>query len=309
MLNIVLCLLLLGICGCDGQPSPRKIDLSKVEAVEGKLIPKSNGKPLTICVGSMITPKQGYEYYRQMLEYIGKKLNRPIRFQDKTTYQEVKNLLKMGETDLAFVCSQTYVEGHAEFGLELLAAPQVDGQTVYYSYIIVPRGSPVKQFSELRGKRFAFVDPLLNTGHLVPVYKLVQSGEKTDSYFSKYVYTYAHDKSIQYVAQGVVDGAAVDSLIWEYDRSFQPESTSMARVIEKIGPYGIQPVAVRPDLDPETKEKLRQVFLNMHQDKDGQNILKHMMIDKFVAIDNSRYDSIRQMLAYITVKQRNANKA
>jgi len=71
------------------------------------------------------------------------------------------------------------VEHYLEVNRQLvsLVAPLVYDEPVYYSYVIVPRDSPVQPFEELRGKRYAFSDPLSNSGHLVPRYILAEIGE------------------------------------------------------------------------------------------------------------------------------------
>ncbi len=191
------------------------------------------------------------------------------------------------------------MDGHDQFGLELLVAPQVNGKTEYYSYIIVHIDSPVTTFEGLRDKTFAFTDPQSNTGKLVPTYMLVKMNETPDSFFGKYIYSYAHDKSIKAVGDKKVDGAAVDSLIWEYYNKVRPEITSKTKIILKSSPYGIPPFVVSSGIDPETKNRLRKILLSLHEDEKGKKILKKMMIDKFVLVDDSQYNSIREMTALI----------
>jgi len=105
---------------------------------------------------------------------------------------------------------------------------------------------------------------------------------------------------------GIVDGAAVDSLIWEYAVRNNPEYTSKTKIIRKSPPYGIPPFVVRKGLAPGLKESLRDILLNAHNDKTGRNILNKMMIDKFISIDDSAYDSIREMQAWVA-KQNTEN--
>jgi len=254
----------------------------------------------------MITPREGFVYYRGFLDYIGKKLDRHVEFIDRENYREINQLLKSGNVDAAFVCSGPYVEGHREFGLELLAAPQAYGQTVYYAYIIVARDSPIAKFDELKGRTFAFSDPDSNSGRLVPEFMLAKMGETPDSFFNKYIFTYAHDKSIKAVAQGIVDGASVDSLIWDYADKLNPQFTSKTKIIRKSAPYAIPPFVVRPGLDDKLKKALKRIFLAAHADPEGKELLKKMMIDRFVEIDDKAYDSIREMSAWI--KQHNKKR-
>ena len=283
---------------CAQENDTKRVNLKEREALKTQE-EITESKPLRIAVGAMITPKAGFAFYKQFLDYIEDKMERQIDFIDKENYAEINTLLKTGGLDAAFVCSGPYVDGHEEFGLELLAMPQAYGETVYYSYIIVPSDSPVNRFDELRGKVFAFTDPQSNTGKLVPTYMLARMDETPDSFFKEYTFTYAHDKSIRAVAMRMVDGAAVDSLIWEYANITDPQITSKTKIILKSPPYGIPPFVARPGLAPEIKDRLKQILLATHKDEEGKRILRGMMIDRFVEGDNSGYDSVRQMKQWI----------
>lgn len=294
------------LSGCSRQEEPRKVDLEKRAAVPKK--DERREQHLRIAVGGMITPKAGFGYYRQFLDYIGEKTGMQVDFVDRDNYAEINELVRNGNVDLAFVCGGPYVDGHKAFGMELLAAPQAYGKSVYHSYIIVSKDSPAEQLRHLRGKTFAFTDPLSNSGKLVPTYMLARMGETPEGFFKKVIYTRTHDKSIKSVAQKIVDAAAVDSLIWEYENRTNPEFTSKTKIIERSPAYGIPPVVVRKDLDPKLKEKLQQVFLNAHEDEKGREILKGMMIDKFIIIKDSAYDSIREMQVWIAAQEQKRKK-
>ncbi len=256
-----------------------------------------------IAVGGMITPKEGVVYYRDLLRYLETKIGEKIEYVDRESYTEINEMLRTGKLDAAFVCSGPYVDGKEQFGLELLVAPQAYGATVYYSDILVAKESAIHSFAELRGKRFAFTDPLSNTGKLVPTYMLATMNETPEKFFKEVIFTKSHDKSIKAVAQGVVDGAAVDSLIWEYLKATNPEFTAKTRILQKSQPYAIPPVAVPRDLDPGLKAKLKEAFLSAHLDPQGQQILRKMKIDKFVVIDDQAYDSVREMKEWIETQK------
>lgn len=304
---VLIGLLIIGLCGCEQKPAIKVINLERTEAPrEEEVSPEE--KHIRIAIGGMITPKEGFGYYKQLLDYIGEKLQRPVEFVDRQDYAEINKLIATGDVDLAFVCGGPYVEGHDKFGMQLLVAPQSHAGTVYYSYIIVPIDSPINSFEGLRGKSFAFTDPLSNSGKLVPMYMLAKMGETPDSYFKSYTYTHKHDKSIMAVAQKIVDAAAVDSLIWEYVNQANPELTAKTKIIAKSPPYGIPPVVVRPGLDPEFKKQLREIFLDIHKDARGREILDKMQIDKFVIIDDAAYNSIREMQSFVAGQKKKKQK-
>ena len=251
--------------------------------------------PLRIAVAAMISPETTREFYDDLLELIATKAGRTAEFSQRRTYAEVTELLANREVDLAFVCAGPYVGGHDEFGLELLAVPVVHGKKVYHSYIIVPTESPANSLADLQGLSFTFTDPNSNTGCLVPTYMLARMGEPPESFFADSFFSHSHDNSITLVSEGKADGGAVDSLIWEFMRTIQPELVNRTRVVEKSPPYGIPPVAVHPDLDPALKERLRDIFMTLHRDPQAFEILNKLQIDRFGAGDDAMYDSVREM--------------
>jgi len=258
-----------------------------------------SGKPLRIGMGAMITPRDGYVYYQRLKVYIEKKLGQPVHLVDRGNYDEMNRLLEEGGVDAAFICAGPYVEGKQKFGMELLAMPLVKGKPVYHSYIIVPVDSAVRRLEDLRGKVFAFTDPKSNSGKLVPTYMLSLMGETPQHFFGTVEFTYGHDKSIRAVAEHIVDAAAVDSLIWEYSAVKTPEITAKTRILLRSEPYGVPPVVVRPGVDPLLKKKLQEILINATEDEEGRDILKGMMIDRFVAGDDRNYDTIRAMNVWL----------
>jgi len=251
---------------------------------------------LRLGIGSIITPKEGFVFYRQLVNYLEKELAMPVTVVDRGNYREFNDLLSEGKLDVAFVCGGPYVEGHEEFALELLVVPEtLSGETVYYSDLIVPVGSTAKSLADLRGKRFAFTDPASNSGKLVPTYMLAKMGETPDDFFDEVIYTYAHDKSIQAVKNKEVDGAAVDSLIYDYLANKDPEIKNKTKVIVRSDPYGIPPVVV-PQRIPETlRLKLQTVLLQMDKNPQGRSILEGMKLRRFVTSSDANYDTIREI--------------
>jgi phosphonate transport system substrate-binding protein len=297
-------MVLLGLSGCmEGGEAPVKVNLKQVDPT-GKPSSDSFAKPLRIGMGAMITPKEGYIYYQRLQAYLAKKLDRPVQLVDRANYDEINELLGSKGVDAAFVCAGPYVEGKKKMGMELLAMPVVKGKPVYHAYIIVHRDSSARQLSDLRGKVFAFTDPKSNTGKLVPTYMLARLGEIPESFFSRFIFTYGHDNSIKAVAEKHVDGASVDSLIWEYAALKNPALTDKTRIITKSEPYGIPPVVVLNDMDPALKRKLKEVFLNIHKEEEGKEILAGMMIDRFIPGDDANYDTIRAMNSWIAGTQK-----
>ena len=283
------------ISGCSGDSDKTVVDFSKTVPVARPGERASLMPPLRVAVAAMISPKETFDLYRQLLAYLGHRLNRDLEFVQRKTYGEIDELLRRGEIDLAFICSGPYVAGKEKFGFESLAVPEVHGSHFYRSYLIVNKDSTYHHLEELKGHTFAFTDPDSNTGKLVPTYWLAEMNERPETFFSRIVYTYSHDNSIMAVARNLVDGATVDGLIWEFYQEKNPALTSKTRIIKKSEPYGNPPLVASKNLSAESKERIRQILFSMHQDPKGKKILTELMIDWFIAPQEEWYDNLRQM--------------
>jgi len=286
---------LMDVYGCGGDNDTVVVDFSKTVAVERPASPDSGSARLRVAVAAIISPKETFVYYRQLLDYIGGKLGSEIEFVQRKTYGEINELLARGQIDIAFICSGPYALGKEKYGLELLATPQVQNSHFYQSYLIVNTNSAFRSLADLIGTIFAFTDPDSNSGKLVPTVWLAQMGETPEAFFRKTIYTYSHDNAILAVARGLVDGAAVDGLIWEYFHQKNPIFTSKTRIIRKSEPYGIPPIVASKSLTPQLKALIRQELLAMHQDNEGKKILNELLIDRFISPRDEWYDSIRKM--------------
>ncbi len=289
----LLAALLLSPAACGPVEERLSIDFTETEPVAPADTEEESEAILRIAIAGVISPTETLKAYESLIQYIGRQFYRPVEIVQRETYAEINDLLESLEVDLAFVCSLAYAVGNDEFGMELLAVPLVNGETTYRSYIIVPAAGDANSLEDLRGKVFAFTDPLSNSGRLAPTYRLHQIGETPEAFFERTIFTYSHDRSIRAVADGLVDGAAVDSLVYDFIVATEPEIGVRTRVVEISEPFGIPPVTVHPDLDSEIKSRLRTIFLHLDEGIEGSRILDDLMIDRFVVGDDVAYDSIR----------------
>ena len=295
LIAILLLVTAIAMIGCGRDSDAIVVDFNKTVAVDRPIGSEPEAEQLKVAVGAMISPKETFAYYRQLLDYIGRKLGREIQFIQRKTYGEINELLARNQIDLAFICSGPYVVGKEKHGFELLATPEVQNSHFYHSYLIVNKNSRFQNMADLRRHVFAFTDPDSNTGKLVPTFWLSEINERPETFFSKTIYTYSHDNAILAVAKGLVDGAAIDGLIWEYYHRKNPVFTSETRIIRKSEPYGIPPLVASDSLSSELKSRIRQALFDMHLDPNGKKIIDELMIDRFVSPRDEWYDSIRNI--------------
>jgi phosphonate transport system substrate-binding protein len=256
--------------------------------------------PLQVAVAAILSPRETFSSYEDLLRYIGDKMNVPVEFHQRRTYREINNMIEKGHLDFAFICSGGYVELDVSSDFELLAVPVSHGKTVYQSYIIVPSSSPARDFSDLKGASFAYTDLLSNSGYFYPLYRIVKEDEDPADFFSSTIFTNAHDVSIQMVARGLVEGAAVSSLVFDYLKTKEPDRVRDIRVIEISHDFGIPPIVASARMDDELKMMVRDLLKNLHNDTHGRELIDYLLIDRFTDGSDADYDGIREMKAAIS---------
>ncbi|MBC8505520.1 MAG: PhnD/SsuA/transferrin family substrate-binding protein, partial [Chloroflexi bacterium] len=163
------------------------------------------------------------------------------------------------------------------------------------SQLIVPVGSGAESIADLRGKVFAFTDPMSFTGRMYPTYMLQNIGESPTDFFQRTFFTYSHDDAINAIADGLADGAAVDSLVLDFALVRDPDLGSKLKIIHTSPPFGIPPVVVSPNIRPQQRVELEEIFLSMHQNSEGATALQVLDIERFIFVSEELYDTVEEI--------------
>lgn len=286
---------LLSIIGCSSS-SVKEVRLydNKFTTIDKTANPQGQ-YPLRVAVSSILSPRETLTVYQSLLDYLEAKLGRPVVLLQRRTYKEVNELVQNNGADIAFVCSGGYVAGNYSYGLELLAMPEVNGQLTYQSYIIAGMRVTAESIDDLRGRSFAFTDPMSFSGRIAPVYMITSRGYDSGDFFGRTFFTYSHDNAIKSVAEGIVDAAAVDSMIYDQACSKNPDLQKHLKVIDRSLMVGNPPVVVNKSLDFAEKERLRSLVLDMHRDKQGLVALTALKYDRFILPNDNLYWELKNI--------------
>jgi phosphonate transport system substrate-binding protein len=257
---------------------------------------QQNAAPvLRVAIAPVISPRESFIYYQELFDYMGSHLDGiDIEFRQRCSYEEVNGMLERNEVDLAFICTGAYLEGTG--GMDLLVGPLIRGRPYYQALVIVPAQSEATRFEDLQGGKFAYTDPYSFTGRLYPDYRARLLGQDPEGYFGSVQFTNGHDVSIQLVSRNLVDGASVSGLIFNYLQATNPEKTRNVRILERSADFGVPPIVTSLLLDQELRDQLRDLFLGLHLNPQGRDILDKLMIDRFVLVEDSLYQSARAIM-------------
>ncbi len=285
----LLCLCcLVGGCGRSQEdPAPSKlIRLDKL----APLPDYEAGRPetLRVAVAAILSPQGTEASYQNLLDYLGEKLGVEVQMVQRRTYQEINELIARGSIDLAFVCTGAYRAGAGE--MTVVAVPQINGATTYRAVILAARKAGLHSFADLRGKSFAFSDPMSNTGFAYPQSLLTARSESAESYFSRTFFTYSHDRTISAIVEGMAAAGSVDELVYRHALKRDPTLAESLVVLQRSEEFPMPPVVAPKQKDGAFIARVRRVLLELHQEPAGQKILAGLDIECFV-LPGKEYDA------------------
>lgn len=291
-----------GGCGNSGIPGNENvsyIDFSDTFRITGMLTDndRSPGE-LRIAVASITSPRETFRYYHDMFRYISAETGMNVSMVQRKTYGEINELAATNQIDVAFICSGGYISGIADSAFRLLVIPERSGKRTYQSYIITYETSGIERLEDLKGRSFAFTDPLSTAGKLYPDKMLRDAGYTPDDFFNQTIYTYAHDNSIQLVTKRMIDGAAVNSLVYEYVAHTNPGRVSNIKIIDRSESFAMPPVVVSRALTDSMVVRLKSLFLEMHHDERSRHVLDMLMVDRYVTASDEDFSSVRNLLKF-----------
>ncbi len=229
--------------------------------------------------------------------YLSARLGTPATFLVRDSYQAILDLLFGGQLDAAWICGFPYVR-HAP-RLRLVAVPLYRHQPYYQSYLIRARqepsqGVPIRSWADLRGKVFAYSDPLSNSGWLVAQFELASAG-LTAHDLKRSFFAHGHRNVAEAVAARLAHAGSIDGYVWETMRKHGMSATAQTEVVWKSQLHGFPPLVTAIGADPLRNEALQDVLLGMNGNDLGRSLLDDLNLTGFVAGDPKLFDSIRHL--------------
>lgn len=221
-----------------------------------------------------------------------------------TSYAATVEGMCAGQIDIAFLAPLSFVlandKGCADVMLMSVRNDPLTGQpsTTYSSQILVRTDSGINDIAGLKGKRFAFVDPISASGTLYPTLLIKQKGgQDPKTFFSQTIFAGGHDRAVIALYQGSVDGAASfidvrDSL--EKQAAFKDIKQKTKR-IDTAGPIPNDTVSARRGFPEDLKKQVTNALLEYAKTDAGKSALRSLYsIDGLQTGENTFYDGVRE---------------
>lgn len=239
-----------------------------------------------------------------LVDILQKELGMEVQPFVATDYTGVVEALRGNKLDLAFLTPASYVLAKNEANVRVSLKSERQGSPFYYSAIITRADSGIKTIEDLRGKTFAFGDPLSTSANVFPRKMFHEHGIDPVRDFKQVLYSGGHDATVLAVLNRKVDAGATyanspdnsDTAWMRYLKN--PEDVKQIYAIAFSEPIPADNLVINGNLDPAIAAKVEQVFLRLSKDPQGRQMLRNLyQIDGFVPATDHDYDSVRQAFA------------
>lgn len=228
-----------------------------------------------------------------------------VKYQPVTDYPAVVRAFQIGDIHLAWMGGLTGVQARALVpGAEAIAQRDIDA--AFHSLFIATKKSGLKPFkdvgglTELAGHSLTFGSETSTSGRLMPQYFLKQAGLADSQLNGTPGFSGSHDATIEAVASGSFEVAAVNEQVWKTTVAAGKVDLSSVVVLWQTPAYADYHWLARPDIDKKfgagTLDKVKGLLLGLDSAKpEDKTILDLFGAAKFIPTMNSNYDQIEKV--------------
>jgi phosphonate transport system substrate-binding protein len=147
-------------------------------------------------------------------DHLTKALGIPVKLYESSDYNGVIQAISSGQVDVAQMAGGGYANVDAQVGdkvAPILTPRQAEGETGYYSALVVRADSPVKSLADMKGRSLGYVDYNSTSGYLFPRAKMRQQGIDPDTFFGQTSFAGAHTQAVMALANHQFEGAILQA--------------------------------------------------------------------------------------------------
>lgn len=201
-------------------------------------------------------------YWNPILNYVSARSGVPLELNIGRTANETTDRMVAGKLDFAYT-NHLFTPKRQQLGWHVLARQDSRG---IRGQVVVLAGSPAGTLRDLAGKPVAFANPYGFSGYYVPMDALLRAGVKVTPLFSG-----NQEAAMGQLESGQVAAAGVNDQVMA---DFAQRRRLKYRVLAESEPYFDLAVMVSPRVSAANGDRVRQAFVGMARDPEGQRVLQ-----------------------------------
>ena len=231
-----------------------------------------------------------------LMAYLSDSIAQKVVLYIAKDYGDLRSQMESDAVDIGTFSPFGYVDATRGGKIRLIAQCVINGTASYRGVIIAGNDTGLKSLADLRGKRFAFVDPKSASGYVYPRALLIEHGITPEKFFKQIIFAGGHDKVIADVLERRVDAGAVyeDALGIAKAKGLPTEKLLTLASTEPI-PHDA--VAVRIGLDDAVAKKILAALVDLDKSDAGRRVIansKPKQLTGYMTAQDSLYDIVRR---------------
>lgn len=202
-----------------------------------------------------------------------------------------------GEAHMGALNTFNYVLAHARGCADVALASVRFGSSFYQGQLVTRADTGITSVADFAGKTFCRPDPTSTSGWVIPSITMQAEGIDPETDLAEIIDAGGHDAVIISVYNGDCEvGSTFVDARTNVEEEF-PDVMDVVTVIQESAPIPNDTISFLPDLDPEVKDALVAVFLDLASTEEGLAILDSVYSwSGMEETDDSFYDGFRQQL-------------
>ena len=200
-------------------------------------------------------------YWNPILSYVSARSGVPLELHIGRTANETTDRVVAGKLDFAYT-NHLFTPKRAALGWRVLARQDTRG---IRGQIVVREDAPARSLQDLAGQTVAYPNPYAFAGYYVPHDALLRAGVKVTPLFAG-----NQEAAMGQLMSGQVAAAGVNHQVMA---DFALRNGLKYRVLSESEPYFDLAVMASPRVSQAEGEKVRQAFVGMADDPEGQRVL------------------------------------
>lgn len=291
-LSLVLSMGLLSACGDESDNANAEKGEEKLEELSVQFVPSQNADTLEAKA-------------KPLEKLLSDELDIPVEVSVSTDYNTIIEAMDSKQVDIGFLPPTAYVlakeKGSADvmlqaqrYGVNDDGSPTEELVDSYKSIFIVNKDSDIESVEDLKGKKIGYQNVTSSAGFVWPAATLLEAGIHPLNDVEP-VTLKGHDQALISLLNGDIDAAvtfqdARNIVVGDYEDVFEE-----TRIIEFTEPIPNDTVAIRPDIDDETKKAITDAFIAIGKDEEGKKIIQEIYSHEgYVESKDSNFDIVRE---------------
>jgi phosphate/phosphite/phosphonate ABC transporter binding protein len=259
------------------------------------LAPRAGAKDLRFGFTPVLGHAEERAEFEPLAEYLSSAIGQKVTLYVAKDYGDLRTQMEAGNVDIGSFSPFAYVDAAKGGRIRIIAQSVIDGAATYRGLIVARKDSGLAGITDLKGKRFAFVDPKSASGYVYPRAMLVEKGLDPDHYFGSVYFAGDHNTVIADVLGGRADAGAI------YDGALHVAKARGAHtddlsVLARTDPIPHDAIAVRGDLDPALSKRILDALVNMDKCDAGRKVIANSTkgLSGHIVADDSVFDVVRR---------------